>query len=97
MTTKTAKTKTVPKETPWENMMNNVKDLNQFILDTTETLVDGALKNGEQWQGVAAKATKGGLELTAKQTDIFFTTLETLKRQFTKNAPRFRKLFDFSK
>ncbi len=98
MATKTAQTKksTVP-ENRWDKVKSTAKNVNKFILESAEDLVDGALKNGEQWQGVAAKATHGGLELTAKQTDIVFSTLETVKRQLIKNAPRFRKLFSFSK
>ena len=80
----------------WKSVKSSAKNINNFILETTEDLVEGALKNGEQWQGVATKATEGGLQLAAKNTDIVFDTLETVKKQFIKNAPRLRKLFSIN-
>ena len=67
-------------------------DVNNFTLEATEELIEGALKNGEQWQGIANKAVNGGLKLAAKQQDMMFNTLETLKSQMIKGGERLRKL-----
>lgn len=69
------------------------KSVNSYTLETAEELVDGALVNGEKWQGVATKAVNGSLKLAAKQQDIMFTTLETVKKQLTKSSTRFIGLF----
>jgi len=69
------------------------KNVNTFALESADGLVDEALVSGKKWQKVATKAINGGLELAAKQQDIVFTTLETVKGQFSKNAGRFAKLF----
>ncbi len=75
-----------------ENISKVTKDVNDYTLKTAEELVEGAITNGEKWQGVAQKAVKGGLKLAAKQQDIVFDTLESLKGQLTNTTKRFRKL-----
>ncbi|MEM6317258.1 MAG: hypothetical protein AAF960_06285 [Bacteroidota bacterium] len=69
------------------------KNINTYSLETMETVVDGTLKGGKEWQGVAEKAVKGGLELAEKQQEIMFDTLEAVKGQFAQGAKRFRGLF----
>ena len=76
-----------------DNIMDTAKNVNKYTLKTAEELVDGALSNGEKIQGITAKAVKGGLKLAAKQQDIVFDALETVKGQLTGSAVRFRKLF----
>ena len=72
---------------------STVKNVNEFALETADELVDVALDNGKKFQGITAKAINGGLKIAAKQQDIVFDTLETVKGQLSKNAVRFRKLF----
>ncbi len=69
------------------------KTANKVALDSAEDLVDVAFENGKKLQSITAKAIDGGFKIAAKQQDIVFTTLETVKGQFTKNASRFRDLF----
>lgn len=69
------------------------KTANKVALDSAEDLVDVAFENGKKLQNITAKAIDGGFKIAAKQQDIVFTTLETVKGQFTKNASRFRDLF----
>ncbi len=76
-----------------ENITKATKTVNEYTLKTAEELVDGAISNGEKWQNVATKAVKGSLKLAAKQQEIVFDTLETVKGQLTKSALRFKKLF----
>lgn len=77
--------------------LNKVKksasNVNKFTLETAEDIIDGAFSNGEKWQKVGAKAIDGSLKLAGKQQEIVFTTLETLKGQFSESSKRFRKLF----
>ena len=83
---------TVTETVNMDNITKVTKDVNDYTLKTAEELVEGAIASGEKWQGVAQKAVKGGLKLAAKQQDIVFDTLETLKGQFTHTAKRFKKL-----
>ena len=76
-----------------ENLVDTAKNVNKYTLKTAEEMVDGALANGEKLQTITAKAVKGGLKLAAKQQDIVFDTLETVKGQLSGSALRFRKLF----
>jgi len=76
-----------------ENITKLVKEANSYTLKTADELVDGAIENSEKWQGVANKAVKGSLKLAAKQQDIVFDTLDSMKGQLTKSAKRFKKLF----
>lgn len=76
-----------------ENIKQTTKNVNAYTLKTAEELVEVALENGGKWQAVGNKAVKGGLKLAAKQQDIVFDTLETVKGQLMANAGRFAKLF----
>ncbi|MEL6391968.1 MAG: hypothetical protein AAFY36_13360 [Bacteroidota bacterium] len=78
----------------WEylDLAKATKSVNDFTVKTAEDLVDGVAVNGAKWQGVAEKAIKGGLELTAKQQDIMFDTLETVKGQINKGTKRLKHL-----
>jgi len=84
---------TVAETVTMENIAKTTKTVNAYTLKTAEELVDGAIVNTEKWQGVATKAVKGSLKLAAKQQDIMFDTLETVKDQLTQSANRFKKLF----
>ena len=76
-----------------ENIKGAAKSVNSYTLKTADELVDGAISNGEKLTVIAEKAVKGGLKLAAKQNDIVFDTLETVKDQLAGSAVRFRKLF----
>ena len=80
-----------------QNGVNFVKDtaknINEFGLETADTILTGAVKGGKQWQGVAAKAVKAGLEMNEKNQAIAFDTLDAVKEQLTEGTKRFGKLF----
>lgn len=76
-----------------ESITKAAKNANDYALKTATEVVDGAIENSEKWQGVATKAVKGGLKLAAKQQEIVFNTLETVKGQLSESATRFKKLF----
>jgi hypothetical protein len=69
------------------------KDVNDFVLETSEDLVEGALKTSTEWTSVTEKALKGGLKLAETQQDLVFETLETLKGQLVEGRNRFKVLF----
>ena len=78
----------------WEylDVAKMTKKANTFVLDTAEEIVDGVAENGAKWQGVAEKAINGGLKMAAKQQDMMFDTMETVKGQLAKSSKRFQKL-----
>ena len=76
-----------------EKVKTAAKAVNEYSLKTADTMLDNALENGEKWQNVANKAVKGGLHLAARQQDMVFDTLETVKGQLMNSAKRFRGLF----
>jgi len=69
------------------------KTANKVVLESADDLVDVAFENGKKFQSLTAKAIDGSFKIAAKQQDIVFITLETVKGQLTKNASRFRDLF----
>lgn len=90
MTTKTIKL-TAPKVNVSKGVntvKQTVSDINDFVLETSDELVDRSIKRGSQWQDVSAKAIQGGLKLAANQQDIFFDALETFKTQITKRGKK---------
>lgn len=69
------------------------QNINKYSLETVEGVVDTAVENGKEWQGVARKAVNSGLELNEKNQEIVFETLGAVKDQLTDGAKRFRALF----
>lgn len=99
MATKSKKTKrtfdlrNVELNIDYKKVKETTKDVNDFILETSEDIVEGAIKRGEEWTGVANKAVQGGLKLAATQQDLVFDTLETIKGQIMDGRKRFKVLF----
>ena len=77
----------------WDKVKGTVDNTNKFALEAADDLLDGVLKNSAKWQNVLVRATKGGLELNARQQDIYYETLETLKMQWTTGFKRLKKIF----
>jgi len=84
---------TVSETVTVDNITKATKNINDYTLKTAEEIVEGVIENGQKLQGITNKAVKGGLKLAAKQQDIIFDTLETVKGQFNDSAARFKKLF----
>lgn len=74
------------------SLKTTAKNANEVALETAEELVEGFAVNGEKWQGIANKAIKNGFKLAARQQDIVFTTLETVKGQLLNSANRFKNI-----
>jgi hypothetical protein len=71
-----------------------VAKLNNNALQTADNLVENSLTVATKWQDVFAKAMKGGTDILAKQQDMTFTVLETLKGHLLKTTARLRKMND---
>lgn len=80
-------------DTPEINLSKAIKETNKLALDTTDNMIESAVKNGEKWQKVGEKAVKGGLQLMEKQQDIMFDTLEAVKGQIVEGRNRMQTLF----
>lgn len=80
-------------EMPKVDLKKAVKETNELALNTADSIIDGATKNGEKWQKVTAKAIKGSLQLAEKQQDIMFDTLEAVKKQLIESRKRTQALF----
>ncbi len=72
----------------FKNLRNTIKSVNKFVLDTAEEVLDSTLERTEDWQLVGEKAIQGGIKVAAKQQDLMFDTLETLKKQIQKGKKR---------
>lgn len=89
--TKTEKTQDINSRI--EKLKKTVNEVNDFVLETSEEIVDGFVDKGGKWQQLASKAIKGGLKLAASQQEIVFETLDGLKGQVQHGKTRFNKLF----
>lgn len=85
-TNKTAKTTFV------EAAKERIVMFNKFVIDTTEEVVDMGIKRTAEWQGVAEKAIQGGLKVSAKQQDLVFDALESVKGQVVNGKKHMTKL-----
>ena len=74
------------------DLVKTGKKVNDYAFNTAEEIVDGVIVSSEKWQGVAEKAINGGLKMAAKQQEMVFETMETVKGQLVKSSKRFQKL-----
>ncbi len=79
------------KKVDLKTIKQSTKKVNDFIIDTTQLVVDETLDRTAAWQMVAEKAIKGGFKLAETQADITFKALETLKKQWIKGQKNFRQ------
>jgi hypothetical protein len=69
------------------------KNVNAFVIETSEEVIDSAIERSLQWQEVSEKAIKGGLKLAEMQQDVMFKALETVKGSLIKGSRRFKSVF----
>lgn len=65
---------------------------NELALNTTETVVTEALDATAEWQIVTNNAIKAGFKLAAKQQDLIFDAMESVKDQVILSKKRLTKL-----
>lgn len=69
---------------------STAKNINDFVLDTTELIVDETLVRTSDWQNLADKAIKGGWKFAERQTDLTFKALETVKKTWLKSKENYK-------
>lgn len=74
-----------------------VTNVNEYALETSDTLIDGFVANSEKWQKVAEKAIKSSLKVAEKNQNLMFSTLEAVKTQLVDSNKRFKKLVSTTK
>ena len=63
---------------------------NDLALNTTEKVVLKSFKLTEKGLGLSSKIVKKGLKASAKNQDLVFNTLETVKGKAVKFVPKFK-------
>lgn len=69
------------------------KNVNAFVIETSEEVIDTAIERSMQWQEVSEKAIKGGLKLAEMQQDVVFKALESVKGSLIRGSRRFKGVF----
>jgi len=69
------------------------KNVNTFVIETSEEVIDTAIERSMQWQEVSEKAIKGGLKLAEIQQDVVFKALESVKGSLIRGSRRFKGVF----
>jgi len=72
----------------------STKNVNAFVIETSEEVIDSVIERSLQWQEVSEKAIKGGLKLAEIQQDVVFKALETVKGSLIKSSKRFKGVFN---
>ena len=72
---------------------NTVKEVNGFVLETTDELIERTVERTADWQNLAHKAIKGGFKLADNQQELIFTALESVKSQIKQGASRFKTIY----
>lgn len=62
--------------------------VNEFVISSSEEVIDFAIEKSGQLQSVTEKAIKSGLKMTAKNQDFVFTTLESIKSQLQEGSKK---------
>lgn len=75
-----------------DSAKERVLAVNKFAFETTDEVVEIGIKRAGQWQGVAEKAIKGGLKISAKQQDLVFDALESIKSQIKNGKKKVAEL-----
>ncbi len=84
-------TKKINKRNVENTIIDSTNKVNNFLIDTTEMIVDETIERTIAWQDVADKAIKGGFKLADKQADIAFKALEMLKKQWIKGQENYKE------
>jgi len=78
------------------NLKNTLNELNCVLVDTSEELIDNAVKTGEKYQKLFAKSIKKSEPMIEKNVDIFFDTVEGILDQAEAGSVRFKKLIGWN-
>ena len=78
------------------NLKNTLNELNGVLIDTSEELIENAVKTGEKYQKLFAKSIKKSEPMIEKNVDIFFDTVEGILDQAEAGTVRFKKLIGWN-
>jgi len=80
-----------------EKLKATTKNVNEKALQLSDSLVEETLAIGEQWQGLFAKALQDGVKLLGKQQNLVFSTLESIKGQYSNDSIRLKKILGWGR
>ncbi len=90
MATKTKKTQTTIIDTTASKALGLATKANDLALSTTEKAAMKSISLAEKGIGVSSKLAKKGLKASAKNQEVVFDTLETVKGKVAKFLPKFK-------
>jgi len=90
MATKTKKTQKTIIDTTANKALELATKANDLALITTEKVVTKSINLTEKGIGLSSKIVKKGLKASAKNQDLVFNTLETVKGKALKFLPKFK-------
>ena len=90
MATKTKNTQTTIIDTTANKALGLATKANDLALSTTEKVAMKSISLTEKGLGLSSKIVKKGLNFSAKNQDIVFDTLETVKGKAAKFLPKFK-------
>jgi hypothetical protein len=90
MATKTKKAHTTIIDTTANKALELATKANDLALNTTEKVVTKSINLTEKGIGLSSKIVKKGLKASAKNQDLVFNTLETVKGKALKFLPKFK-------
>ena len=90
MATKSKKTETTIIYTTAKKVLGLATKVNDFALSTTEKAALKSIDLTEKGLGFSNTVVKRGLKVSAKQQDVIFNTLDTVKGKVVKFIPKFK-------
>lgn len=85
------KNQTTVIDTAAKKVLGLATKANDIAIDTTEKVVLKSFSLTEKGIGLSSKLVKKGLKASAKNQDLVFNTLETVKGKAEKFIPKFKK------
>ena len=90
MVTKTKKTQTTIIDTTANKALGLATKVNDIAISTTEKVAMKSISLTEKGLGLSSKVVKKGLKASAKNQELVFNTLETVKGKAAKFLPKFK-------
>jgi hypothetical protein len=90
MVTKTKKTQTTIIDTTANKALELATKVNDIAISTTEKVAMKSISLTEKSLGFSSKVVKKGLKASAKNQELVFNTLETVKGKAAKFLPKFK-------
>lgn len=71
----------------------SIKDINNFAVETANIIVDETFDTTAEWQNVLDKAVKNGFQVAAKNQELVFSALESMKGSIKNGTKKFSSFF----